>query len=394
VKPAPDADTVLVFRVGSVSLSNRRKGGPCSLLNAARHLSREIQAEIGADKRIDPSRSHLNLWLHGPRTGAETVQLAAAAAVGAGVDVSCLKRDYCQAIELMFGLPATAAVDSAQYFGRCLDWAMQALPGVVLLCAVVHHDEDNPHMHVLLSPFKAGASIAKDVKASKSVRRLIESFFANVAGPAGLKRGGAKLHGRAKEAAVEVVLQRLAREGVEASAAWASIRASVERDPMPYLSSYGIDVGQLREAVLARPIALRLEGSGPIALASTLPAPVDNSPQNDEGLSCVAPVNQQPLHISTDTYASTAAGRSKRPVTTAPATAHPEVNPRMNVALKEQEAAIRRHVGKPTARPVLVPDADGYTRERDESFDPSIWERSMVVTAHLPKPVNDGLLRS
>ncbi len=279
-----------IFKIGSVSLSTRRKGGPCSLLNAARHLSREIQAEMGATAKIDPTRTHLNVRVAGPQAAAEVVELAGAAARRAGVDVSSLKRDYCQAIELLFCLPAGAAIGSEKYFRNCLDWCAEMLAGVVVLCAVVHHDEDHPHMHVLLSPFKAGVSIARDVKSAKSVHALVVSFFDKVAGPAGLKRGGAKLYGKAKEAAVAMVLQRLTDEGVRRSAGWPSIRASVESNVMSYMVDYGIGGDDVRA------IVLRAGGPGAIVLSEASGEPVDNLAQNDEGLSCVVLLPQtQPL---------------------------------------------------------------------------------------------------
>ena len=169
---------------------NGRK--PCTLLEAARHNLREIQAEQGAVGRIDSKRTPQNLILAGPATAADVQALAVS--LLASVDTSRLKRDHCQAIEAVFSLPTHSSIEAVSYFTQCLQWLAGAMP-LPVLSAVIHHDEATQHLHVLLLPLKDGRHVGGAPIARLELKRLRDSFFANVAGPAGLKRDTAKLHG-------------------------------------------------------------------------------------------------------------------------------------------------------------------------------------------------------
>lgn len=56
------ADNSAIFRVGGVGMSKSRRGEPCSLPNAARHLSREKQAEMGDNKQRISALAPSMLW--------------------------------------------------------------------------------------------------------------------------------------------------------------------------------------------------------------------------------------------------------------------------------------------------------------------------------------------
>ena len=155
-------ETVLFFAVKSISLSrvNERKK-PCTLLQALKHNLREIQAELGAVGRINPMRSVNNILLAGPASAAEVQAQADALLAGAGIDTRKLRRDRCQAIEALFSLPPDAAVvDHEAYFARCLEWVAGALR-LPVLSAVLHLDEQAPHLHVLLLPVKDGFFVGR-----------------------------------------------------------------------------------------------------------------------------------------------------------------------------------------------------------------------------------------
>ncbi len=277
-----------VFRIGSISQSRLRKNGPCDLRKAARHNKREIQAEMGADGHIDATLSHKNRCIYGPDDADGVVALGKAAAADADVITSNLKKDHCQAIELLLSLPPESGVNEVQYFDRCLEWVGLAFPGLRVLSADVHNDEAAPHCHILISPFKGGDSIARDIKSPKFVGALRESFFVNVAGPAGLRRGNAKLYGTVKKMAVEAAIKALEAIGAADMPVWNRIKKDVQRDPLGYLMDLGIDPKELPRDYPAKPIVLETENPRPIVLTS----PVDNFGQKDEGLcSVVLPIN-------------------------------------------------------------------------------------------------------
>lgn len=134
------AESIAHFAVKSIGLSRVNGRKPCTLLEAARHNLREIQAEQGATGRIDPTRTRCNTVLHGPASAAEVQALAAALLAAEGINADKLRRDHCQAIEAVFSLPQDAAVhDSGAYFAQCLAWLARALH-LPVLSAVVHRD--------------------------------------------------------------------------------------------------------------------------------------------------------------------------------------------------------------------------------------------------------------
>lgn len=242
------AESIAHFAVKSIGLSRVNGRKPCTLLEAARHNLREIQAEQGATGHIDPTRTHGNTVLHGPATAAEVCAQAEALQAAAGIVRGSLRRDHCQAIEAVFSLPEQAAVpDPAEYFAKCLAWLADAL-ALPVLSAVVHRDEAATHLHVLLLPVKDGAHVGSAPIDRAALKRLRERFFAKVAGPAGLKHAGAKVRGMAKQWAIAAVFRRCEVLGLPAANGplWPYLVACIERDPTAAMLALGIDANTIR----------------------------------------------------------------------------------------------------------------------------------------------------
>ena len=276
------AEGVCYFAVKSIGLSRCNGRKPCSLLDAARHNLREIQAEQGAKGHIDPRHSRKNTIMAGPSTAAAVHALSLA--LLAPVDTARLKRDHCQSIEAVFSLPSGAGIDAAAYFSRCLEWLAQAMP-LPLLSAVVHHDESTPHLHALLLPVRDGRHVGSAPIARPELKRMRESFFAQVAGPFGLKREGAKLRGTVKEWAVAAVLRACEAEGLHVATGplWPVLRAAIVRDPTEAMLALGVDANGIRPA---DETPLRQAQPSPIGLAQASIG-LQNDGQTLQGLSCV-----------------------------------------------------------------------------------------------------------
>ena len=106
----------LFFAVGTIGQSKRAGRKPSTLLGAARHNQRAIQAERGGRRHIDPTRSNLNETIAGPATPDAVVALALALMTAAGVKVDKLRKDHTQAVELLFSLPPDTTIDTGEYF--------------------------------------------------------------------------------------------------------------------------------------------------------------------------------------------------------------------------------------------------------------------------------------
>jgi len=254
---------VMHFALKTIGLSTVNGRKPCTLMNAARHNLREIQAELGAAGHIDPRRMADNTILVGPATAAEVKTLADG--LLALVDTSKLKRDHVQALEVVFSLAPGTPVEPQDYFNRCLEWLRVAVPLPVLL-ATLHRDEAAPHMHALLLPVKDGKHVGGALNTRPNLKRLRESFFSQVAGPAGLKRDGAKVRGIVKQWAISAVLARCKDMGLPTvmGPLWENYISSIEHDPTPQVQALGIDMNVLQfdSSLVPSPIGLQLTPIG------------------------------------------------------------------------------------------------------------------------------------
>ena len=367
------AESIAHFAVKSIGLSRVNGRKPCTLPEAARHNLREIQAEQGATGHIDPTRTHGNTVLHGPAAAAEVCAHAGALLAAAGIVPGNLRRDHCQAIEAVFSLPQQAAVpDPADYFAKCLAWLADAL-ALPVLSAVVHRDESTEHLHVLLLPLKDGVHVGSAPINNAALKRLRERFFAKVAGPAGLKRAGAKLRGMAKQWAIAAVLRRCEVLGLPAANGplWRCFVAGIEREPTAAMLALGIDANTIR------PSDTPLESEpqpNPIGIESN-PIGIQKEGQKHQTLSCVGfanlmPPKQHPHAVNSlaDLWA-VVGHRSLRKAL------YPD---RLAKARAAQQKAYDRHARNPprsTPAPAVRVGDDGITRERDEySHDLSAWE--------------------
>jgi hypothetical protein len=289
------AETIAHFAVKSIGLSRVNGRKPCTLLEAARHNLREIQAELGAVGRINPMRSASNSVLHGPVAAAEVQAQAGAVLAAADINIDKLRRDHCQAVEAVFSLPPDAVVgDRDAYFARCLEWVAGAM-GLPVLSAVVHRDESAQHLHVLLLPVKDRVHVGSAPIDRIALKRLRDSFFAQVAGPAGLKRTGAKVRGVVKQWAVAAVLSRCEAMGLPAATGplWTVLLSAIERDPTAAMLALEIDVNSIRPCaaelipnpigIAAKPIGIEKQGSkhrtlSCVGIAQTTPSPKPQKP--------------------------------------------------------------------------------------------------------------------
>lgn len=245
----------IAFKTIGLSRVNGRR--PCTLVQAAGHNLRSLQGELGAVGRIDPRRSAENVLVSGPDTPEGVQALATSLLAAAGIDPAKMRRDHVQALELVVSLPPAAAIDAAAYFDCCMAWLDKALPLPVLL-ATIHHDEAAPHLHALLLPVLDGQYVGGRPIERAALLRLRESFFKEVAGPAGLQRTGAKLRGASKALAVAAVLERCEAMGLPAANGplWPVLLAAIERDPTGAVLALGIDLSACRKDAKPSPIGI------------------------------------------------------------------------------------------------------------------------------------------
>lgn len=229
---------------GAAFLRIKKLKGGGIITVAARHNRRVIQAEIGATGSIDPTRSRLNETLHGPSTADGVGQLAKELMAAAGVVK--LRKDAVMALEIVFSLPPGHTIDEREYFTACATWAGAYFGGAQNILSVdIHRDEAQHHCHALILPLIDNRMDGSNMLGGKQkLMALQKQFHDAVASRHGLRKAPARLSGTAKQAAATAVLQRLRETGDKTlqSAAWATLREAIERDPGPFLLALGIEL--------------------------------------------------------------------------------------------------------------------------------------------------------
>ena len=201
--------SALFFAVGTIGLSTRGGRKPSTLLGAARHNQRAIQAERGGRRHIDPARSNLNETIAGPATPEAMVALALALMTAAGVKVDKLRKDHAQAVELLFSLPPDTTIDTGEYFRQCLAWASGRFGESNILSACIHRDEAAPHCHILILPLVDGRMCGSSLLKTTALKELRKSFSKEVARGFGLKEPEVRMSGAEHGIAVRMVLEKL-----------------------------------------------------------------------------------------------------------------------------------------------------------------------------------------
>ena len=126
---------------------------PEILRDALKHNLRLIERETEIESHINPARTNLNKVLAGEinpvKITRDTVELVKQSTG------KKLRANGVFAVEVIVSLPVNIAIDTDAFFEQTLEWIRDyyACP---VLSAVIHHDEANPHMHVLLLPLRDG----------------------------------------------------------------------------------------------------------------------------------------------------------------------------------------------------------------------------------------------
>ncbi|WP_423456092.1 plasmid recombination protein [Ottowia sp. VDI28] len=225
----------LCFRAKSIGLSRIGGRRPQSLLAAAQHNLREFMPPEH-DQSIEADRTHLNEILEGPNQASMLVEKADQLKQACHNAHKFKRRDYCQAIEVLISVPARSQIDFRSYFTTSLEWIRRTMSLPVLL-AVVHMDEEHPHMHVLLSPARDALYEGCRPIDKLGLNRLIHAFSKDVAVPYGFRHLEPKMPARTRRESAERVLSSLLQLDLPSRHEWIwpMIDEHVHRDPLPLM---------------------------------------------------------------------------------------------------------------------------------------------------------------
>lgn len=95
--------------------------------------------------------------------------------------ISPKRRDYVQAIELLFTVSPDDATDIAQsYFEASYSWVQRYYGEELVINAVIHRDESEPHLHILIAPLfktETGYRLAGSIMNKERERRKAKTAF-------------------------------------------------------------------------------------------------------------------------------------------------------------------------------------------------------------------------
>ena len=232
-----------MFKLDQRGILLHLKGTRNTLGLAEAHNNRLIPIELYAKDRINPSKTHLNQQLIPLSKSLEATVLDLIASAGINTTKGTFKRaDKGFAIEWTFSVTPGFECDYKHLFLSCLDWLMEWYPSCPIAHAVVHYDEDVPHMHVIMVPIVGRHLPASKVLGFKGCsRERSYDLFEKVGMKFGLSYS-MYLKGAAKKAASEKALQELERLGYheKLSELWLPIQAAVRSRPEPFLEVLGI----------------------------------------------------------------------------------------------------------------------------------------------------------
>lgn len=227
----------------------RRNGAARTLAAAEAHNRRKIPVELDSFAHIDPSRSALNrelISLNG--ISLEDTILDVLHKRGVDLKHRTNKRpDKGYAIEWLFSVTVGYTGNHLELYADCLSWLESYFPDCPLVHAVVHYDENEPHMHVIMIPLQGSRLPASDLLSYKGgARTRINSLYAALGGKHGLVPR-ASLRGAVKKAAAKAVIEVLNHRGVPAvlQHAWPAMKACIQNSPDGFLDPLGITIAQL-----------------------------------------------------------------------------------------------------------------------------------------------------
>lgn len=235
-----------IFEVKSIGLSERKdrngkKRKPQTLLTAARHNLREIQAENGADfGKLDPTRTHLNEVLIGPSNALDVVRMNDHLFHAAGVDPSKLRKDYVQASEHVFSIPP--GQDERGFFGVILKCAQKIYGADKVLSFVIHRDQDQPHAHMLVSPIAKGEYMGSKLHMAKRLD-VIKAKYRESALAIGFSpppTGAIKRQQISEQAAAVIAHLERTNHPILSDPLWVPTLKAIHKDPKDFYEFFGL----------------------------------------------------------------------------------------------------------------------------------------------------------
>jgi hypothetical protein len=251
----------------------RRIGKARSLDAAEAHNRRKIPVELSAFAHIDPSKSTSNHELIS--LGGMSLEDAILAILNqAGVDLkdrTNKRKDKAYAIEWLFTVTLGYPGNHLHLYADCLSWLESYFSNCPLVHAVIHYDENEPHMHVIMVPLEGNRLPASDLLSYKGASKArLNSLYAAVGAKHGLI-AHTKLTGAMKKAAAAAVIEDFERRGIPIvlQNAWSPMKTCIKNSPDGFLDPLGISIANLSSVSSGLKPRDRSQGGGAVGSAAS-----------------------------------------------------------------------------------------------------------------------------
>lgn len=247
VSPSPTPAALI-----SVGRAPKRPEGVCV---AAQHNLRERWEPQSQGPIRHPDKPRL-VVLAGPTSAVEVAELARQRLHAAGIQK--VRSNAVRAIEVIVSLSSQHGIDDIKFFRVSASWFARRFGGEDnLLSAVVHYDENNDHLHLLIQPIEGGRLVgSRMIGVGGRFRSHQSDFDREVARPSGVKVVMPLTLGRQGLAlAAAAVVGKLSEmnDALLKSSVFRIVKNSIERQPVPFLWELGIDIADFVGAPRIRP---------------------------------------------------------------------------------------------------------------------------------------------
>ena len=219
-------------------------GNRHTLSKADLHNTRQIPTEFETFSHIDPTKSHLNQELVSLES--ESLEQKVKMLIGeAGISLDSARYKRANkglAIEWLFTVTPGFQCDYEQLYSKCLFWLMETFPFSPIAHAIIHYDEADPHLHVIMIPIQGIRLPASKILGFKGVSRArLNDLYEKVAKEFGLSHP-TRLTGAVKRRAAEITIKVCEKFDYRKNLGrlWQPLIMAIQARPEPFMEALGI----------------------------------------------------------------------------------------------------------------------------------------------------------
>ena len=219
-------------------------GGKQTLSKAEAHNTRKIPVEFEAFNHIDPSKIHLNhefASLSGESLEAKVKRLITEA--GINLDKGrYIRPNKGLAIEWLFTVTPGFVCDFKDLYSKSLEWLQESMPTCPIAHAIIHYDEADPHMHVIMVPLDGNRLPASKILGYKGISRArANDLYEKVAKGFGLSPP-TRLSGAMKRHAAAMTIKVCEKFDYRKilGRMWQPLVMAIQSRPEPFMEALGV----------------------------------------------------------------------------------------------------------------------------------------------------------